>query len=139
MQTKINLANKILCKEKDTKKNMGDKSLILQYFPKKNVNMKKFGIWNFLIKLPHKTTIKLGENIQNRKFFDLLLIYPQKQLEFSFLFSYNFFAKILNFSLILCKDWKVQRIGYCNMYRKGRSLILMYHGIWVLGFKEHII
>ena len=101
-QTKIILAKKILCKEKDAKKNIGDK------FPnnpkKKNVNINNFWIWNFLIKLPHKTTIKLGKNI-------LLLIYPQKQLEFSFFFFCNFFAN--------CKDFEfffdsLQRLQKCE-------------------------
>ena len=49
------LAKKILCKEEDAKKakkNIGDKSLILHYFPRKNVNiMKKFRNLNFFDKI----------------------------------------------------------------------------------------
>ena len=58
LQTKKILAKKILCKEKDAKKakkakkNIGDKSLILHYFPRKNVNiMKKFRNLNFFDKI----------------------------------------------------------------------------------------
>ena len=36
---------------------------------KMSILWKNFGIWIFLIKLQHKTTIKLGEKLQNRSFY----------------------------------------------------------------------
>ena len=65
LQTKKILAKKILCKEKDAKKNIGNKTLILHFFwrkitniMKKISNLKKFSwYWQFFFKISAKLEI----------------------------------------------------------------------------------
>ena len=70
LQTKKNLVQKILCKEKDAKKakkSIGNKSLILHLFRRKIANIMK--IFSNLKFFEYIVTIKIGKNIPNRFFY----------------------------------------------------------------------
>ena len=131
LQTKKILAKKILCKEKDAKKakkNIPWNSPFLGHFPIKitifwtfssgillfsNISLKN---WVSLKYISLKITNFMAYVLQ-LKFTTLrwriILWFLLVKISLHFL---CFFAKKLNFSLLLCKEWKAQRNPRHNIY-----------------------
>ena len=81
---------------------------------KMSILWKNFGIWIFLIKLQHKTTIKLGENLQNRSFYLMFFSVDHWKLK-CMIRSFNLCSKTVRIfifssfaiSSLLCKDFEI--------------------------------